>query len=175
MAPAMGATVNVNNRTVVHKDSGGIASAFHDVCKTPTPAGPVPIPYPNIAKSADTSQGSSTVTMDDNPVMLKGSVFSTSTGDEAGSVGGVASGCTKGKAEFINYSFDVIVEGKNCARLGDMMLQNKGSAPNTPPFPEVQPPLVVPPKPPGEENAQDWSLKRMQIVEDPEEEERDRR
>jgi uncharacterized Zn-binding protein involved in type VI secretion len=162
----MGATVNVNNRTVVHKDSGGVATAFPDVCKTPSPGGPVPIPYPNVAKSADTSQGSSTVEMDGNPVMLKGSVFSTSTGDEAGTAGGgVASNTTKGKAEFVNYSFDVIVEGKNVARLGDMMLQNKQSSPNTPPFPEVQPPLVALPKNAGDETAQDWSLKRMKIVE----------
>jgi uncharacterized Zn-binding protein involved in type VI secretion len=164
----MGAKVNVNMRTVVHKDSGGVATAFPDVCKTPSPAGPVPIPYPNVAKSSDTAQGSSTVSMDGNPVMLKGSVFSTSTGDEAGSAGGVASGTTKGKAEFINYSFDVIVEGKNVARLGDMMLQNKGSAPNTPPFPEVQPPLVV--VPPAQEQAsdQEWDLTQMKIIEEDE-------
>ena len=28
-------------------------------------------------------------------------------------------------------------------RLGDMMVQNKGSPPNTAPFPEIQPPVVV--------------------------------
>jgi hypothetical protein len=28
---------------------GGAVAAFPDVCKTPVPAGPVPIPYPNIA------------------------------------------------------------------------------------------------------------------------------
>lgn len=142
----MPATVNVNGRTVVHAKSDGVATAFPDVCKTPSPGGPVPIPYPNVAQSKDTSQGSRTVTADGNPLMLQGSCFSTSTGDEAGSAGGVASGCTKGKAEFVNYSFDVQVEGKNVPRLGDMMVQNKGSAPNTPPFPEVQPPLVVAPE-----------------------------
>lgn len=140
----MAATVIVNKRTVVHKSSDGIASAFPDVCKTPSPGGPIPIPYPNIARSSDTSQGSKTVTADGNSVMLQGSCFSTSTGDEAGSAGGgVASNTTKGKAEFVNYSFDVKVEGKCVPRLGDMMVQNKGSAPNTPPFPEVQPPLVA--------------------------------
>ncbi len=149
----MPASVNVNTRTVVHKSSNGIATAFPDVCKTPTPGGPVPIPYPNIAMSKDTAQGSKTVSMDGNPIMLKGSNFSTSTGDEAGTAGGgVASNTTKGKAEFVNYSFDVKVEGKNVPRLGDMMLQNKMSSPNTPPMPEVQPPIVVPPPPTPKEN-----------------------
>lgn len=83
--------------------------------------------------------------------MLKGSNFSTSTGDEAGGAGGVVSGTTKGKAEFVNYSFDVKVEGKNVCRLGDMMVQNKGSSPNTFPIPEVQPPLIMVPAP-GEED-----------------------
>jgi hypothetical protein len=141
----MPATVIVNFLTVVHQGSSGIATAFPDVCKTPSPAGPIPIPYPNIAMSSDTSDGSKTVKIDGNPIMLKGSVFSTSSGDEAGSAGGVASSCTKGKAEFTLYSFDVKVDGQNVPRLGDLMLQNKGSAPNTPPFPEVQPPVVVVP------------------------------
>jgi hypothetical protein len=139
------ATLNVNNLTVVHQGSSGLVTGFPDVCKTPSPAGPIPIPYPNIAQSSDTSQGSQTVTVDGNPIMLKGSVFSTSTGDEAGSAGGVASNTTKGKAEFQLYSFDVKVEGKNVCRLTDIMLLNKLSSPNTPPFPEVQPPLVVVP------------------------------
>ena len=143
----MPATCNVNTRTVVHSSSSGVSTAFPDVCKTPSPAGPIPIPYPNIAMSSDTAKGSKKVKVDGNPIMLKDSNFSTSTGDEAGSVGGVASNTIKGKAEFVNYSFDVKVEGKNVPRLGDMMLQNKQSSPNTPPFPEVQPPQVVMPAP----------------------------
>lgn len=140
----MAATVNVNKRTVVHASSNGIASFFPDVCNTPAPpAPPIPIPYPNIAQSSDTAQGSQQVKMDGNPIMLKGSNFSTSTGDEAGSIGGLVSSTTKGKAEFLNYSFDVKVEGKNVPRLGDMMMGNKMSTFNTPPMPEVQPPSVV--------------------------------
>ena len=104
----------------------------------------MPIPYPNIAQSTDTAKGSKTVKMDNNPIMLKDSNFPTSTGDEAGTAGGgVVSGKIKGKAEFVNYSFDVKVEGKNVPRLGDMMVQNSGSPANTPPMPEVPPPLVV--------------------------------
>ena len=140
----MPATVNVNLRTVVHAASDGVATAFPDVCKTPAPpAPPVPIPYPNVALSADTTQGSADVKMDGNPIMLQGSSFKVSTGDEAGVAGGVVSGQIKAKAEFVNFSFDVTVEGKPVPRLGDMMVQNKGGAPNTAPMPEVQPPVVV--------------------------------
>jgi hypothetical protein len=142
----MPATVNVNTRTVVHKSSNGISTAFPDVCQTPSPSGaPIPIPYPNVAQSSHTASGSKNVKMDGNPIMLNSSNFSTSTGDEAGnSPGGVASMKYKGTAEFTNYSFDVKVEGGNVCRMGDLMLQNNGpSCPNTPPFPEVQPPTVV--------------------------------
>ncbi|AUX43427.1 hypothetical protein SOCE26_048750 [Sorangium cellulosum] len=162
----MPATVNVNMRTVVHASSNGIATAFPDVCKTPAPpAPPVPIPYPNIAQSSDTASGSQDVKMDGNPIMLQGSNFSTSTGDEAGSLGGVVSSTTKGKAEFICYSFDVKVEGKPVPRLGDMMIQNKQSAPNTPPLPEVQPPAVALVMDQDSEEDEDQDIEAIEIAE----------
>ena len=136
----MAVTVGVNMMSVVHKKSSGITIAFPDVCKTPTPAGPVPIPYPNIAKSSDTAKGSMKVKCDGESICLKDSNFKTSVGDEAGSAGGVVSGKTKGKAEFINYSFDVKVEGKNVARAFDLMLHNDK---NTPPVPVLQGPVVA--------------------------------
>lgn len=139
----MPATVNVNDRTVVHAASDGVASAFPDVCRTPSPAGPVPVPYPNVARSSDTAQGSRLVRVDGLPIMLAGSTFSASTGDEAGTVGGVVSGRTRGAAAFVSYSFDVVIEGKPVPRLGDLMVQNIGGAPNTAPAPEVQPPRVI--------------------------------
>jgi hypothetical protein len=128
----MGATVTANSpMTVVHKDSGGISSVFPDVCKTPAPpAPPVPIPYPNIAKSSDAADTATTVMADGNPIMIKKSVFSMSTGDEAGSIGGVVSNCIKGKAQFILYSFDVKAEGQNVPRNLDMMKQNGSSSYN---------------------------------------------
>ena len=79
----MGVTVGVNMLSVVHADSGGVSPSFPDVCKTPSPAGPIPIPYPNIAKSSDTAKGSIKVKCDGNPICLKDSNFSMSTGDEA--------------------------------------------------------------------------------------------
>ncbi len=137
----MGVTVGANSLSVVHADSNGITTAFPDVCKTPAPpAPPIPIPYPNIAKSSDTANGTSTVQCDGNPVCVKDSNFQVSTGDEAGSLLGVASNKIKGIAEFVNYSFDVLFEGKNVARALDPMLHNQK---NTPPFPLVQGPIIV--------------------------------
>jgi hypothetical protein len=138
----MSVTVGVNSMSVVHKDSSGITQAFPDVCKTPAPPAPfVPIPYPNIAQSSDTSAGTSTVLSDGNPTCVKDSNFKTSTGDEGGTAGGgIVSGKIKGKAEFINFSFDVMFEGKNVARAMDLMLHNDK---NTPPFPVVQGPVIA--------------------------------
>jgi hypothetical protein len=137
----MPVTVGVNNLSVVHAGSNGVTIAFPDVCKTPAPpAPPIPIPYPNIAKSSDTAQGSSTVTCDGNPVCVKDSNFMISTGDEAGSLMGVASNKIKGKAEFVNFSFDVQIDGKNVPRALDMMLHNDK---NTPPVPLIQGPVIA--------------------------------
>ncbi len=138
----MAVTVGVDGMSVVHAASNGITQAFPDVCKTPAPPAPfVPVPYPNIAQSSDTASGTSTVLSDGNPTCVKDSNFSTSTGDEGGTAGGgIVSGKIKGIAEFVNFSFDVMFEGKNVARAMDLMLHNNK---NTPPFPVVQGPVVA--------------------------------
>ena len=135
--------------SVVHAGSNGVSIAFPDVCKTPAPPAPfVPIPYPNIAKSGDTAQGAKTVTCDGNPVCVKDSNFMMSTGDEAGTLLGIASNKIKGKAEFVNFSFDVQIEGKNVPRALDPMLHNDK---NTPPSPLLQPPLPAIPMGPAKD------------------------
>ncbi|MFT5717653.1 MAG: putative Zn-binding protein involved in type VI secretion [Oleiphilaceae bacterium] len=121
----MGSTVHTNMMGVVHKGSGGMSIVFPDVCKTPTPAGPIPIPYPNIGKASDTSGGTTKVKVDGEMAMVKGAKYAQSMGDEPGSAGGVVSGCNKGEVEFMLYSFDVKLEGKNACRMGDMMFHNK--------------------------------------------------
>jgi len=47
-----------------------------------------------------------------------------STGDEAGTIGGVKSGVVKKEATWIAYSFDVKLEGKGACRLTDKMFHN---------------------------------------------------
>ena len=98
---------------------------FPDVCKTPTPGGPIPIPYPNIGKASDTSKGPKKVKTDKKMPMTKGAKYSRTMGDEAGTAKGIISSSNMGVAEFMMYSFDVKFEGKNVCRLGDPMWHNK--------------------------------------------------
>ncbi|MHA2315727.1 MAG: DUF4150 domain-containing protein, partial [Candidatus Hermodarchaeia archaeon] len=77
--------VAANIKEITHKSPQGVTAPVPDVCKTPSPAGPIPIPYPNIAKSSDTAKGSKKVKMDGNPVLTKRSSFEKSSGDEPGS------------------------------------------------------------------------------------------
>ncbi|MDV6034487.1 MULTISPECIES: DUF4150 domain-containing protein [Stieleria] len=121
----MAQTVFANCRGVIHKGSGTINFAFPDVCKTPTPGGPVPIPYPNLGKAADTTSGSKKVKADGQMILNKGAKYMMSTGDEPGTVGGIKSNVFKQNCELLMYSFDVKVEGKNVGRLGDPLWHNK--------------------------------------------------
>lgn len=122
----MGQTTFANGRGIAHKGSGGMSIAFPDVCKTPSPGGPIPIPYPNIGKASDTSKGPKKVKVDGKMPMAKGAKYSMSAGDEAGSAGGgVASSKNKGDCEFMMYSMDVKFEGKDVARMGDPLFHNK--------------------------------------------------
>jgi hypothetical protein len=122
----MSVTISVNNLTLCHKGSGGISTATTpDVCKTPAPGGPVPIPYPNIAVSSDLAKGTTTVSADGGNMCANyGSEFRVSTGDEPGTAGGIKSGVFTKAATWITYSFDVKLEGKGACRLSDKMFHN---------------------------------------------------
>ncbi len=115
-----------NTRGIAQKGSNGMSIAFPDVCKTPAPPAPfVPIPYPNIGQSADTSDGPTDVKTDGKMPMVKGAKYSKSSGDEPGTIGGMLSSVNRNECEFLMYSFDVKIEGKNVCRLGDPLWHNK--------------------------------------------------
>ena len=122
----MGVTVAINKLSLSHKGANGIAAAtIPDVCKTPSPGGPVPVPYPNIARSGSLAKGTKKVKADGkNMCANKGSEYSRSNGDEAGTAGGVKSSTNMKEAKWITYSFDVKLEGKNACRLSDTMTNN---------------------------------------------------
>ena len=124
----MPVTIKVNGvaNTLVHKGSNGVSVAtIPDVCKTPSPAGPVPIPYPNISQSATLDKGTTTVKADGGMMIaIKGSEFSLSNGDNAGVAGGVKSSTFMKESTWILYSFDVKMDGQNACRLTDKKFQN---------------------------------------------------
>lgn len=126
---AVSIKVNGSNLSLVHKGSGGIVSStLPDVCKTPMPGGPVPIPYMIVSKSGDLVKGTKTIKVDGgNPAAIKGSELKCCTGDEPGSAGGVKSGTQLKETSWLSYSFDVNMEGKNACRLTDKLLMNHGN------------------------------------------------
>lgn len=136
--------VYANNMEVSCKQGAGKSiCAFPDVCFTPpqTPATPpgVPIPYPNTGMDSDATDGSSTVKISGQEVMLKNkSYFKQSTGDEAGCAPkkGIVTSTNKGKVYFNAWSMDVKVEGENVVRHLDMTTHNHNPPPGqTPPWP----------------------------------------
>lgn len=135
----MSATVGANARSLVHAASQGLTIAFPDLCKTPAALG-APLPYLNLARSADAAKTAKRTSADGQPVCLKSSELSTSTGDEPGSAGGVVSGRIRGRAHPVSASGDVQVEGKGVLRAFDLLLHNDR---NTPPFPILQPPIIA--------------------------------
>jgi hypothetical protein len=142
-------TVNANGLSVIHQTSNGVATAtVPDVCKTPSSAGPIPIPYPNVAMSTDLVSGTTSVTVDGSPAAIQTSKFVKSTGDEAGCAGGVVSSVFAMEATFISFSPTVMFDGKPVCRLTDKMLMNKG---NTVCMGGVLNPMVAPscPNTPG--------------------------
>jgi hypothetical protein len=123
------------------KAAGKSICAFPDVCFTPpqTPATPpgVPIPYPNTGMASDTTDGSSSVKISGQEVMLKNkSYFKKSMGDEAGCAPkkGVVTSKNMGKVYFTMWSMDVKVEGENVVRHLDLTTHNHGSNGNSPPW-----------------------------------------
>lgn len=94
--------------------AGGMCTVATDVCNTPSPSGPVPMTYPNIANcnQATASTCSEKVTIEGMTILHKGSEIPMSSGDEAGSQGGVISGKIKGETTFKKFSAKVKVEGQ---------------------------------------------------------------
>ncbi len=124
----MGSTVFANGNGISHVGSGGKSTVAPDVCLTTIGKAVIPIPYTNTAESADLADGSTTVFIEGNSAAIKGCCYSKSTGDEPGDRKGISSGTITDKAEFVNYSFDVKIEGKNACRNGDLMTHNKKNA-----------------------------------------------
>ncbi len=121
-------SVFANGKSIIHKGHGKTQLATApDVCKTPSPGGPVPIPYPNMSPDSNLTDGAATVVIAGNPVANTGSTLSRSNGDEAGTAGGVVSSKNMGAFGWSAGSTDVEAEGKGVVRMLDAILTNGNS------------------------------------------------
>ncbi len=116
----------VNGLGLTYKGTIGLSIAtIPDVCKTPSPGGPIPLPYPNIANQGTLKDGTTTVfAKGGKMIAIKGSQYGMSSGDEPGTVGGVKSNVFKKATDWITYSFDVKMDGKNGCRHTDKKFHN---------------------------------------------------
>lgn len=121
----MAKTTFANTRGIVHKGSGSTSTVFPDVCLTQIGKPVVPVPYTNLGEAADTIKGPKSVTVDGEMPMVKGALYSKSSGDEPGTKKGVVSHAHKDVCEFLTYSFDVKIEGRGVCRLDDLLFHNK--------------------------------------------------
>jgi hypothetical protein len=87
-----------------------------DVCKVPAPpAPPVPMPFPNQGMCANADKTIDKVLFENKEVVVELSEIPSSTGDEAGTAGGVVSGTNAGPVTFKLGSSKVFAKGKKVA------------------------------------------------------------
>lgn len=119
--------------------AGGNYFAMPDVCLTPAPpAPPVPVPYPNTAQLASSNGTVSKVVIENKETVVEGSKVPNSSGDEAGTNGGVVSGVNRGPVEPKQYSSKVYFDGKKATYVGGMSAHN-GSNANMPAGAQISP------------------------------------
>ena len=117
---------------------GGQCMGVPDVCLTPSPVGPIPIPYPNIGMLNQAQKTSKKVKIVGKETVTLKSEISRSMGDEAGSNGGVMSGVNMDKVTFKKGSLTVKVEGQPCVHLTSVSAHNGMNA-NMPAGTQVAP------------------------------------
>src|SRR5262249_25725247 len=106
----------------------------------PPPAGPIPIPYPDTSFSKDMQEGTKTVMIKGQEVMMKDQSFykTSPLGDEAATNGQGANVITHvitGKTYFVAWSMDVKFEGANVDRHTDLTTSNHACPPAGDPTP----------------------------------------
>jgi hypothetical protein len=111
-------------------NAGGMGTAnVPDVCKTPTPGGPVPMPYPNVAQCTMAVKTAIKVMFTNRPVLHVMSEVPMSSGDEAGSAGGgVKSNTFIDKMTYVRGSSKVQIEGQPVVFLTANTMHNGANA-----------------------------------------------
>lgn len=110
--------------------AGGMYVAFPDVCFTPVPPPvvQVPIPYPNLAQIASTTGAVDKVLIENKETVVEGSKVPNSSGDEAGTKGGVVSGKNMDQVQPKTFSSKVFAKGKKVVMLTSLSAHNGSNA-----------------------------------------------
>jgi hypothetical protein len=107
----------------------GMDMGFPDVCLTPSPVGPVPIPYPNIAMGPTAIPSQFKVLIMCMPAHNMATTTPLTNGDNAGVSMGVASGTVMGPSRHLTAAFTVLFGGMPATRMTSMSLQNSTNCP----------------------------------------------
>lgn len=123
----------------------GMDLAFPDVCLTPTPAGPVPIPYPNMGVDPTDVGFVPNVLVTCTPAHNMMTTAPMTNGDNAGVAMGVASGLVMAPERNILGAVTVIVGSAPMTRLTSPTIQNSTNAPGVKLVPSATNVLVLAP------------------------------
>lgn len=123
----------------------GTDTGFPDVCLTPSPAGPVPVPYPNIAMGPMAVPNVPNILFMGTPAHNLGTTIPMTNGDNAGLATGVASGTVMGPSRHLTGAFSVLIKGMPASRLTSMALQNNTNAPGARVVPSQTKVLILAP------------------------------
>jgi len=114
----------------VNTNLGVLNLGFPDVCQVPTPVGPVPIPFPNIAISTMAIPSQFKVLIMCSPAHNMMTVTPISNGDNPGVAMGVVSGMVMGPQTALMGSTKVMIGGPPTTKMAMPTKQN-GMSPNT--------------------------------------------
>lgn len=112
----------------VSTKASGTCLGFPDVCLVPAAPSPIPTPLPNIAQTTDATGTASAVLVENKEVVVESSSIPMSSGDEAGTGGGVMSGTFIGVVKFKTASANVYAGGKRVVLLGAVTAHNGDNA-----------------------------------------------
>lgn len=124
---------------------GGLCMAFPDVCLTPSPAGPVPIPYPNVGADPTDIGFVPNVLVTCTPAHNMMTTAPMTNGDNAGVALGVASGLVMAPERNILGAVTVIVGSAPMTRLTSPTIQNSTNSPGMKAVPSVTNVVVLSP------------------------------
>ncbi|MEZ4447262.1 MAG: DUF4150 domain-containing protein [Polyangiaceae bacterium] len=108
--------------------AGGLCTSAPDVCKVPSPGGPVPTPFPNVGNVSSAGGTCAVVLIQNKQTVTVASELANSKGDEAGTAGGIISQTNRGPVTFKKGSSKVFAKGKKVVHVASPAAHNGNNA-----------------------------------------------